>query len=81
MIDVAGDIDRAALEALYAEAPERLWRSKGFVRIGGADHLVQVAMGSVEITPTEERERHYLVFIGDKLDRAWFEDRLAKAAA
>ncbi len=79
VIDVNGDIDRAALETLYAEAPERLWRSKGFVRIGGADHLVQVAMGSVEITPTEARERHYLVFIGDKLDRGWFEERLAAA--
>ncbi|MDH3668496.1 MAG: GTP-binding protein [Paracoccaceae bacterium] len=79
VIDLDGDIDRAALEALYAEAPERLWRSKGFVRIGGAAHLVQVAMGSVEITPTEPRERYYLVFIGDKLDRGWFEDRLAAA--
>lgn len=76
VIDLDRDVDRAALEALYAEAPERLWRSKGFVRIGGADHLVQVAMGSVEITPTEPRERHYLVFIGDKLDRTWFESRL-----
>lgn len=81
VIDVEGDIDRAALDALYSDAPERLWRSKGFVRIGGADHLVQVAMGSVEITPTEARERHYLVFIGDKLNRAWFEERLAGAAA
>ena len=84
VIDLDRDVDRAALEALYAEAPERLWRSKGFVRIGGADHLVQVAMGAVEITPTEiestgPRERHYLVFIGDKLDRAWFEARLAAA--
>ncbi len=84
VIDLAGDIDRAALEALYADAPERLWRSKGFVRIDGADHLVQVAMGAVEITPAEitstgPRERHYLVFIGDKLDRDWFEDRIAAA--
>ena len=79
VIDLDLDVDRAALEALYAEAPERLWRSKGFVRIGGADHLVQVAMGAVEITPTEPRERHYLVFIGDKLDRAWFEACLAAA--
>lgn len=83
VIDVDRDVDRAALEKLYAEAPERLWRSKGFVRISGTDHLVQVAMGSVEITPetsgAEPRERHYLVFIGDKLDRAWFEARLTAA--
>ena len=62
VIDVPGETDRAALESLYRDAPERLWRSKGFVRLGGRDHLVQVAMGAVEITPTEPRERHYLVF-------------------
>jgi G3E family GTPase len=79
VIDLPGDIDRAALENLYAAAPEGLWRSKGFVRIGGADYLVQVAMGEVEITPTEPRDRHYLVFIGDKLQRSWFEGQLAAA--
>jgi len=79
VIDLAGELGRAALERLYAEAPDRLWRSKGFARIDGQDCLVQVAMGSVEITPVEPRARHYLVFIGDGLDAAWFETRLAAA--
>ena len=81
VLDLAGDVDRAALERLYAQAPERLWRSKGFVSIGGESHLVQVAMGAVEITPSAPRDRHYLVFIGDGLDRAWFEQALAGAMA
>ena len=79
VIDVPNDIDRATLEKLYADAPERLWRSKGFVRINGADHLVQVAMGEIEITPTESRDRHYLVFIGDGLTRSWFEQGVENA--
>lgn len=79
VIDLPGDVDRELLESLYADAPERLWRSKGFVRIAGRDYLVQVAMGAVEITPSGPRDRHYLVFIGDGLDRGWFESRLAAA--
>ncbi len=72
VLDVPDDIDRDALIDLYAKAPETLWRSKGFVRIKGKDHLVQVAMGSVEITPTEPRDRHYLVFIGDGIEPDFF---------
>lgn len=79
VIDLPGEVDRDKLASLYADAPERLWRSKGFVRMGGADHLVQVAMGAFEVTPCGPRDRHYLVFIGDGLDRAWFEKRLAES--
>ena len=79
VLDVPHTIDRRKLAALYADAPDRLWRSKGFVKLDGADHLVQVAMGEVEITPSEPRDRHYLVFIGDKLDENWFRDRVSAA--
>jgi G3E family GTPase len=72
VLNVPDDVDRDALIELYAKAPESLWRSKGFVRIKGKDHLVQVAMGSVEITPTEPRDRHYLVFIGDGIEPDFF---------
>ena len=72
VLDVPDDIDRDALIELYAKAPDSLWRSKGFVRIKGEDHLVQVAMGSVEITPTDPRDRHYLVFIGDGIEPDFF---------
>ncbi|MEM9473013.1 MAG: GTP-binding protein [Pseudomonadota bacterium] len=72
VLDVPDDVDRQALIELYEKAPESLWRSKGFVRIDGRDHLVQVAMGSVEITPTDPRDRHYLVFIGDGIEPEFF---------
>lgn len=77
VLDVSRDISREQLEKLYAEAPETLWRSKGFVRIGGQDHLVQVSMGAVEITPSEPRENHYLVFIGDGIEPEQFQSYLA----
>lgn len=67
VIDIPAPVTKEQLEAFYSKAPEALWRSKGFVRIGDKDHLVQVAMGSIEITPSEPRDRHYLVFIGDKI--------------
>ncbi len=72
VLDVPDNVDRDALIELYAKAPDSLWRSKGFVRIKGKDHLVQVAMGSVEITPTDPRDRHYLVFIGDGIEPDFF---------
>lgn len=80
VVDLDGPLDRAALERLYADAPEGLWRSKGFVRLSEGSVLVQVAMGQLEFIPTAERDRHYLVFIGDGLDRTWVEDRLAAAS-
>ncbi len=76
VLEVPDDVDRDLLIELYAKAPESLWRSKGFVRIKGQDHLVQVAMGNVEITPTEARDRHYLVFIGDGIEPGFFTDFL-----
>ncbi|MBI1384378.1 MAG: hypothetical protein GC150_05665 [Rhizobiales bacterium] len=77
VIDMPGEIDRAALVALMGRMPERLWRAKGFVRNAGASHLLQYAMGNLEITPSEPRERHYLVFIGQDLDRGSIERELA----
>ena len=77
VLDLAGPVDRAALTGLFAKAPEGLWRAKGFVRIDGSDQLVQFAMGELEITDSEARDRHYLVFIGDALDRDWFERELS----
>ncbi|MGI9511921.1 MAG: CobW family GTP-binding protein [Anderseniella sp.] len=86
VLDVPDDVDRDALIELYEKAPESLWRSKGFVRIDGKDHLVQVAMGNVEITPTDPRDRHYLVFIGDGIEPEFFtsllrSSKLAEAPA
>lgn len=77
VVDMPGPVNRDALVALYKEAPETLWRSKGFVRLDdGKDYLVQVAMSEVDITETPPRDRHYLVFIGDKLDAVSFRGQL-----
>lgn len=80
VVDLPALVDRNELTTLYSQAPDTLWRSKGFVRLkDNKDYLVQVAMGAVEITPTEPRDRHYLVFIGDKLDEKFFRSRLNDA--
>jgi G3E family GTPase len=77
VLDTPEPLNRAALAAFFAKAPAGLWRAKGFVKIDGADMLVQFAMGELEITATAARNRHYLVFIGDALDR----DRFAREIA
>jgi len=79
VLDTPDPLDRAALAALFAEAPKGLWRAKGFVKIDDADWLVQFAMGELEITAAESRSRHYLVFIGDGLDRDLFARGIAAA--
>ncbi len=81
VLDVPAPLDQAALTALFAKAPEGLWRAKGFVRIDGQDRLVQFAMGELEITESAPRDRHYLVFIGDELERDWFEREIAATQA
>ena len=79
VLDTPAPFDQAALTAVFAKAPEGLWRAKGFVRIDGVDQLVQFAMGELELTEAEPRDRHYLVFIGDKLDQDWFARELDAA--
>jgi G3E family GTPase len=81
VLDTPDPLDRAALTAFFAQAPAGLWRAKGFVRIDGADMLVQFAMGELEITASPARSRHYLVFIGDALDHDRFAREIAAARA
>lgn len=79
-IDMARPVSLDVLSDLYAKAPENLWRSKGFVKTAdGKSHLVQVSMGDLQLSEVPARDRHYLVFIGDKLDQKWFEERLERA--
>jgi len=79
VLDMPGPVDIDALKEMFSQAPEKLWRAKGFVKTSEASYLVQYAMGELEITGCGERERHYLVFIGDELDRQWFERKTAAA--
>lgn len=69
VIDLPAPLDRAALEDFFAKSPEGLWRAKGFAKIDDSEKLVQFAMGELEITDAAPRSHHYLVFMGDGLDR------------
>ncbi len=79
VLDMPGPVNIDALQEMFARAPEKLWRAKGFVKTAAKSLLVQFAMGELEITDCGEREGHYLVFIGDELDRKWFERKTAAA--
>lgn len=80
VVEMPASVDRAALEAFYARAPEGLWRSKGYVRVDGAPALVQYALSGLEITPASDRQRYYLVMIGSGLDRNIIAAELERAA-
>jgi G3E family GTPase len=80
VVEMPASVDRAALEAFYARAPEGLWRSKGYVRVNGAPALVQYALSGLEITPASDRQRYYLVMIGSGLDRTAIAAELARVA-
>ncbi|MBX9590956.1 MAG: GTP-binding protein [Hyphomonadaceae bacterium] len=70
VVDLAGEVHKAALQAFFARAPAGLWRAKGFLRIDGQPMLVQYALSGLDITATTPRGRQYLVLIGKDLDRA-----------
>lgn len=80
VLDVTAPLSRAALESFFAEAPEGLWRAKGFFEVDGTPSLLQFTMGQLEITDAEPRERAYLVVIGHDLDRDAIATRFAACA-
>jgi G3E family GTPase len=69
VIDMISEWSQDDFEMKFKRLPDDIWRIKGFARIDRQSQLVQYAAGSLEITPVEERERHYLVIIGIDLDR------------
>jgi len=77
VVDLAGPVECSAIAAFYAAAPDGLWRSKGFISDASGHYLVQFSMGDIDISPTKPRKRHYLVFIGDRLDRPGIEAAIA----
>ena len=80
VIDVMSDMGESEFRAFMAGLPEGIWRAKGFVRLGSIDYLVQYAMGQLEITPVEPKNRHYLVFIGKEAGLAEVKADLARRA-
>ncbi len=57
------------LQPAFAGICGTLWRAKGFLEIDGRSHLVQFSSGRLEVEPTDDRDRHYLVFIGQGIER------------
>jgi cobalamin biosynthesis protein CobW len=69
VLDASAGGRRDALEAFFANQPERLWRAKGFTHLDGAPVLVQFTMGQLEVSPAQPRDNYHMVFIGDGLDQ------------
>lgn len=70
VIDVDGDVSRQGLTDFFNAAPEDLWRAKGFMTVDGTPSLIQFAMGELEVTDADARDKAYLVMIGKDLDAA-----------
>lgn len=70
VIDIDGDISKQGLTDFFAAAPEDLWRAKGFMTVDGTPSLIQFAMGELEVTNADARDKDYLVMIGKDLDAA-----------
>jgi G3E family GTPase len=79
--DVEEVLDERALRRFMSDLPDDVWRAKGFVKLAGGDHLLQYAMGELELTPCAPRQRHYLVFIGRRLDASSIRQRLTPLAS
>lgn len=79
----AGDASRSELEDFFGALGDSVWRAKGYVLLEGASHLVQYAMGQLEITAAPERgaQSEYMVFIGRGMDRSAIERRFQLAGA
>lgn len=65
-----GGASRAAVESFFAGLPDSVWRAKGFMNVDGQTSLIQYAMGQLEVTATEPRPAHNMVFIGRDMGRA-----------
>ena len=79
VMDASGTFSRTALADAFASMPANVWRSKGFLTVDGEPSLLQFTMGQLEIGSAAERERPYLVVIGDELDRAVVERSVLRA--
>ena len=56
-----------ALEALFATAPQAIWRAKGTINSGDGDILVQFAGGRLDLSPWSQPVHHRIVLIGPEL--------------
>lgn len=79
VMDASGGFSRAGLVDAFASMPANVWRSKGFLTVDGEPSLLQFTMGQLEIGGAPERERPYLVVIGEDLDRPAVESAVLAA--
>ncbi len=63
VLPAAFDASRGKVEAFFAGLPETVVRAKGFMRIDGALHLVQLAGGRLELEPATGSRPPSMVFI------------------
>ena len=77
------DVGRSELEHFFGGLTDAVWRAKGYVFLDGGCHLVQYAMGQLEVTAAPEREAQseYMVFIGRGMDRSAIEQRFQFAGS
>lgn len=74
---------RRDLQAFFGALSDEVWRAKGYVELNGECHLVQYAMGQLEIIPAVRRAAgsDYMVFIGRGMDRNAIEQRFELVGA
>ena len=76
VLDAPGPLAEDRVHRFFRDLPTTLWRAKGFLSIDGATHLVQHLPGQTEFSPMPPRDRHYLVFVGQDLDKVVLEANL-----
>src|SRR5207253_2641888 len=75
----AGNATRAGVQRFFGALPDSVWRAKGFIRIDGAQSLLQYSLGQLEVTPAGGAvPSEALVFIGSAMDRAAIEAAFAQ---
>jgi G3E family GTPase len=77
----SGHATRRDLEDFFGALSDHVWRAKGYVALDGECHLVQYAMGQLEIAPAPDRaaQSEYMVFIGRGMERSTIERRFERA--
>ena len=80
VLDAPWPLAEDRVRGFLANLPEAVWRAKGFVSIDDATVLVQHVPGQTELSPMPPRDRHYLVFVGQDLDKAELEANLKNCA-
>jgi G3E family GTPase len=73
VLDSSGNTRGADIKNFFDRLPENFWRVKGFAHVDGAPALIQFTMGQLDVTATEERVHHHMVFIGPDIDRSKIE--------